>query len=135
MRIVKKLVIAVLAVASVGALIVAVRLNSMSHRRAAAVREYEAQGFQMVKFCNGSAANGAHGEVYAIQERLEDFADSPGVDTNVIVQLKNALAIAKEKERVLSDDCARRGHCHTYPWKTNWAIIKEALTASEKLYH
>jgi hypothetical protein len=110
-------------------------LFSVPLGRKLVVREYQAQGFQMVDGCNGGAANGAHAEVYTLQRRLEDFADSPDLDTNVIVQLKSALAIAQEKERVLSDDCARRGHCGTHPWKTNWAIINEAMTASEKLYH
>jgi hypothetical protein len=97
-------------------------------------REYEAQGFRMVVGCNGGAANAAAGEVHTLQQRLAEFADSPGADTNVIVQLRNAYVIAQEKARVLSDDCGRRGHCETYPWKTNWAAIKQALTASERLY-
>lgn len=96
-------------------------------------REYRAQGFEMVKGCNGGAANGARGQILTLQQRLEDFPDS--TDTNIIIQIKNALAVAQEKHRVLSDDCARRGHCETYPWNTNWAVIKEALAASERLYH
>jgi hypothetical protein len=98
------------------------------------VREYRAQGFQMVDGCNGGAANGARAEVYMLQQRLEDFADSPEADTNKIIQLKSVLAVAQEKERILREDCARRGHCETYPWKTNWVRIKDALTASEELY-
>jgi hypothetical protein len=113
---------------------VAAATGSLLLRRDPVVRQYTAQGFQMVDGCNGGAANGARAEVYSLQERLEDFADSPTVDTNMIARLKRALAIAKEMEQVLRDDCARRGHRETHPWKTNWATIKEALTASEKLY-
>jgi hypothetical protein len=95
--------------------------------------EYRAQGLEMVDGCNGGAAVEADGQVYAIEQRLHDFADSPGVDTNAIVQLQAALVIAQEKARILSDDCARRGHRDSHPWKTNWAAIKQALTDSEKL--
>lgn len=131
MRIVKKLGIVVVAVVAVVTLAVAAKLSSLSHRRNLAVREYEAQGFQMVEGCNGGAAVQADGQVYMIKQSLEEFSDYTAGDTNVIIQLQNALVVAQEKARVLSEDCRRRGHCDTYPWKTNWAIIKEALRASE----
>ncbi len=112
-----------------------VGIGSMLLSRVLVARAYRAQGLQMVDGCNGGAAVEADGQVYSIQQRLEEFAGSPGVDTNVIVQLQSALVIAQEEARILSDDCARRGHCDTYPWKTNWMAIKQALSASEKLYH
>jgi len=54
-----------------------------------------------------------------------------GVDTKLIVRLKNALATAQEMHRVLSDDCAKRGHCENHPWDTNWAVVKKVITDSE----
>ena len=136
MRTVKRLVIVVVAVVAVGALAVAAWLGSVSHRRAVAVREYEAQGFQMVEFCNGGAAGDADTQVRTIKEYLEDFSGDTVKDTNMIAQLQRALVVAQEKATILSEDCRRRGHCHTYPYKTNWAIIQTALKdAEKKLYH
>jgi hypothetical protein len=103
-------------------------------RRTLIEMEYRAQGFQMVNGCNGGAANMATFDVFTLQQELNDVSDAPGVNTNLIVQLRNALVISQEKARVLSDDCTRRGHRETYPWKTNWAIVKEALTASRKVH-
>ncbi|MGZ4971400.1 MAG: hypothetical protein ACXWDN_01470 [Limisphaerales bacterium] len=96
------------------------------------MRDYKAKGFQMVDGCNGGAAVGADGQVHTIEQRLEQFGDSTNRD--IIVLLQNALVIAKEKARVLDNDCSKRGHRENHPWNTNWATIKEALTASEKLY-
>ena len=135
MRVVKKLVIVVVAVVALGTLAVAARLGPVSYRRVAAVRECRAQGFQMVEGCNGGAAVQADGQVYTIKQYLEEFSDSTTKDTNVITQLQGALVAAQEKARVLSEDCRRRGHCETYPWKTNWAVIREALRAYEQLDH
>jgi hypothetical protein len=132
MRIVKTLVILAVAVAAVGVLALAVRSGSLSQRRELAAREYKAQGFQMVDGCNGGAAVEAAGQVFTIKQYLEDFTDSPAKDTNIIVQLQTALVIAQEKAKVLNDDCRRRGHCDTCPWKTNWATIKKALAGAEK---
>lgn len=128
MRTVKKLIIVVVAVGAIGALAVAVGVGLLSYRRAAAVREYKAQGFQMVEGCNGGAAVQADGQVLMIKQYLEEFSDS----TNMVAQLQSALVVAQEKARVLSEDCRRRGHCETYPWTTNWTVIKQALTAVEK---
>src|SRR5262245_60825092 len=129
MRIVKIFSIAVAAVVAVGAL----AIGLLSYRRSAAVREYEAQGFQMVEGCNGGAAVHADGQVLMIKQYLEEFAYSPRAkDTNMVAQLQSALVVAQEKARVLSEDCRRRGHRETHPWKTNWATIKQALTAFEK---
>jgi hypothetical protein len=132
MRIVKKSIIVLVAVVAVGALAVGVRLGWLSHRQAVVVRDYAARGFQMVEGCNGGAAVQADGQVYTIKQYLEDFSDATTKDTNVISQLQSALVVAQEKAQVLSEDCRRRGHCDTYPWKTNWATIKQALTAYEK---
>jgi len=88
----------------------------------------------MVRGCNGGAAIQAAGEVLTLQQELDEFADVTGVKTNVIVQLRDALVIAQEKARVLSEDCRRRGHRESYPWKTNWVVVNQALTASKKLY-
>jgi len=107
-RIVKKLVIVVVAVVAVGALAVAAMLGPVSYRRAAAVREYRAQGFQIVEGCNGGAAVQADTQVYTIKQYLEESTDWP---TNIVVQLQGALVTAQEKARVLIDDCRRRGHC------------------------
>jgi energy-coupling factor transporter transmembrane protein EcfT len=109
-------------------------IGSMLFGQALVEAEYSAQGLQMVDGCNGGAAGEADGQVHTLRQRLDDFVGSPGVDTNVIAQLQTALVIAQEKARILSDDCARRGHCETHPWKTNWAAIRPALAASEKLY-
>jgi hypothetical protein len=124
----KKLIIVVVAVGVVGALAIAAWLGPVLYRRAAAVREYKAQGFQMVEGCNGGAAVQADGQVFMIKQYLEEFSDS----TNMVAQLQSALVVAQEKARVLSEDCRRRGHCETYPWTTNWIVIKQALTAVEK---
>jgi hypothetical protein len=123
----KKLIIVLLGVAAVGVLAVTAWLASMSHRRAAAVRQYEAQGFQMVKGCNGTAALNAGNQVRMLKRYLEDFADFSAKETNVFAQLRLALVVAQEKARVLNEDCRRRGHCETYPWTTNWAVVKRAL--------
>jgi hypothetical protein len=132
MRIVKTLLIVVAVVVAVAVLAVAVRLGSVSHRRAVAVREYEAQGFQMVEGCNGGAAVQADGQVLMLKQYLEDLTYPPVKDTNMVAQLQSALVVAQEKARVLSEDCRRRGHCDTYPWTTNWAVIKQALASFEK---
>ena len=76
MRIVKKLIIVVVAVVAVGAITAAATIGPVSYRRAAAVREYEAQGFQMVEGCNGGAAVQADGQVLMIKQYLEEFTDS-----------------------------------------------------------
>ena len=127
MRIVKKLILVLGAAVAVGTLIVAVRIGPLLYRRAAAVREYEAQGFQMVEGCNGGAAVQANGQVLMLKQYLEEFSDS----SNLVAQLRSALVVAQEKVQVLDGDCRRRGHCDTYPWKTNWAVIKQALAAVE----
>ena len=125
MRIVKILIIAVAAVVAVGAL----AIGLLSYRRSAAVK---AQGFQMVQGCNGGAAVQADGQVLMIKQYLEDLTYPPVKDTNMVAQLQSALVVAQEKARVLSEDCRRRGHRETHPWKTNWATIKQTLIAFEK---
>lgn len=132
MRTAKKLVIVVLSVVAIGALAVGVRLGSLSHRRAVAVRDYEARGFQMVEGCNGGAAVQADGQVLMLQQYLEELTYPPVSDTNLVAQLQSALVVAQQKARVLSEDCSRRGHCDTFPWTTNWTVIKQALAAAEK---
>jgi hypothetical protein len=132
MRTVKKLIIVVVAVVTIGALAVAIRIGSLSYRRATAVREYEARGFQMVEGCNGGAAVQADGQVLMLKQYLEDIAYPPVEDTNIVAQLQKALVVAQEKAQVLSEDCSRRGHCESHPWTTNWAVIKQALAAVEK---
>jgi len=88
----------------------------------------------MMKFCNGGAAGQAATEVDTIKQYLEDFSADTPKDTNMITQLQWALVVAQEKATVLREDCRRRGHCHTYPYKTNWAVIQAALRAADKLY-
>src|SRR5262245_14149232 len=114
MRIVKILIIAVAAAVAVGVL----AIGLLSYRRSAAVREYEAQGFQMVEGCNGGAAVQADGQVLMIQQYLEQIGNPSAEETNMVAQLQSALVVAQEKARVLSEDCRRRGHRETYPWKT-----------------
>lgn len=132
MRVVRRFLIVVVAVAGVAALAVAARVGLFSHRRNVAVREYEAQGFQMIEGCNGGAAVQADVQVYMIKQYLEEFSDATTKDSNVIAQLQSALVVAHEMQQVLSEDCRKRGHCDTYPWKTNWTTIKQTLTAVEK---
>ena len=81
---------------------------------------------------NGGAAVQADSQVMMIKQYLEDLTYPPVKDTNMVAQLQSALVVAREKARVLSEDCRRRGHRETHPWKTNWATIKQALTAFEK---
>lgn len=133
MRILKQVFLVAAVMVTAGVLTLAALVGVSLHRRNVAVREYQAQGFEMVEGCNGAAASQADLQVYAMKHQLEEFADSPGGDTNLIAQLQNALVLAQEKARVLGEDCRRRGHCGTHPWKTNWITIKQALTASEKL--
>ena len=131
MRPVKRLVVVVVAVVALGALVVAARVGPVLYSRAAAVRGYRAQGFQMVDGCNGGAAVQADGQVCTIKQYLEELSDSISKDTNVIARLRSALVLAQEKARVLGEDCRKRGHCDTYPWKTNWVAVSQALTAFE----
>ena len=95
-------------------------------------KEYQAQGFEMIKGYNSFEAECASSQVWRLRERYI-VARQRKEATNVIIQLKSAIAIAREKQRVLYDDFDRRGDCDTYPWKTNWAMIEEVLTASDKL--
>ena len=132
MRIVKTLLIVVAAVVVVGVLAVAIRIGSLSYHRSVAAREYAAQGLQMVEGCNGGAAVQADGQVMMIKQYLEELTYPPVKETNMVAQLKNALTVAQEQARVLSDDCRRRGHCESHSWKTNWVVISQALTAFEK---
>jgi hypothetical protein len=112
------------------------RLFLVPHGRSLVEKEYQAQGFEMVKGCNAVEASDASAQVYKLQERLIGFAHHRKEATNIIISIKGAIAVAREKERVLHDDFDRRGHCcDTYPWKTNWALIEEALRASDNLYH
>ena len=120
------LVIAVFALAAL--------MGVLSLRQSSAVRDYRAQGFEMVKGCNGGAAVQADGQVIMIEQHLEEFGASPDADTNIVTQLRSALVVAREKARVLSEDCRRRGHRETYPWKTDWNTVNQALAAAEKLY-
>jgi hypothetical protein len=128
MRIVKILMIAVAAAVAIGAL----ATGLLSYRRSAAAREYEAQGFQMVEGCNGGAAVQADGQVLMIKQYLDDLTYPPVKDTKMVAQLQSALVVAQEKARVLGEDCRRRGHRETFPWKTNWVTIKQALTDFQK---
>jgi len=131
MHIVKTLLIVVAAVVAVGVLVVAVRIASRSYRRSIAAREYAARGFQVVEGCNGGAAVQADGQVLMIKQYLEEFSDFT-TDPNLVAQLHSALVVAQEKALVLDEDCRRRGHCESHPWKTNWAVIKRVLAAVEK---
>lgn len=117
-----------------GVLVCTGRIAWLSFRQYSVVREYKAQGHQIVDGCNLGAANVANGQVYTIKQRLEEFAASRKQNTNMIAELQNALVIAQEKHRVLSRDCRLRGHRENHPWNTNWAAIKHALTASEWTY-
>lgn len=130
----KRFVIVAVAVVATGVLAFAGMIGLRWLRQNSVVREYRAQGFQMVEGCNAGAAVKANGQVYTIKQRLEEFTDSHKRNTNMMVQLQNALVIAQEKHRVLSDDCRTRGHCENHPWKTNWAAIKQTLTASQWTY-
>ena len=76
----------------------------------------------------------ADGQVIMIEQHLEEFGASPDADTNIVMQLRSALVVAREKARVLSEDCRQRGHRETYPWKTDWNAVNQALAAAEKLY-
>ena len=132
MRIVKILLIVVAAVVAVGVLAIAVRSGPLLYRRAVVEKEYATQGLQMVEGCNGGAAVHADGQVMMIKQYLEMLADSPTKDTNIVFQLQSALVVAQEKARVLDGDCRKRGHCDSHPWKTNWIVVSQALTAFEK---
>lgn len=102
--------------------------------RSFAERSYRARGFQLVNGCNGGAANGADGQVHTLKMYLADLAEEN--DTNDVANLQMALKVAEEKARILGEDCARRGHCENKPWKTNWVVVKETLSAyEEKLFH
>ena len=131
-RILKTLLIVVAAVVAVVVLAVAVRIGSLSYHRSAAVREYAAQGLQMVRGCNGGAANQAERQVMMIKQYLEQLTYPPVKDTNLVAQLQSALVVAQEKVRVLDDDCRKRGHCESHLWSTNWAVVNQALAAFEK---
>ena len=132
MRILKTLLIVVATVVALVVLAVAVRIGLLSYHRSVAVREYAVQGLQMVEGCNGGAAVQADGQVMMIKQHLEMLADSPTKDTNIVLQLRNALVVAQEKARVLDGDCRKRGHCDSHPWTTNWVVVSQALTAFEK---
>jgi hypothetical protein len=132
MHILKKCGIVIAAAVAVGVFALAARIGVLSFRENSIMRQYKAHGFQILEGCNGGAAVQAAGQVLTIKQYLEDFADSPTTDTNLIIQLQTALVIAEEKAKVLSDDCCRRGHRDSYPWKSNWATIKQALAAAEK---
>ena len=132
MRIVKASLIVVATVLAIGVLTVAVRIGPLLYQRAVAQREYAAQGLQMVQGCNGGAAVQADGQVMMIKQHLEELTYSPVKDTNMVAQLQSALAVAQKKAQVLSEDCRRRGHCESYPWKTNWIVVSQALTAFDK---
>ena len=132
MRIVKTLFVVMAAVVAVVVLAVAVRIGSLSYHRSVAVREYAVQGLQMVQGCNGGAAVQADGQVMMIKQYLEELTYPPVKNTNMVAQLQNALAVAQDEARVLSDDCRRRGHCESHPWTTNWVVVSQALTAFEK---
>lgn len=124
----------ILAVAGIA--LCANRVFLVPHGRSLVEKEYQAQGFQMAKGCNAVEASDASAQLYHLRERLIGFAHHRKEATNVIIQLRSAIAIAREKERVLNDDLDRRGLCcDTFPWKTNWAMIEEVLAASDKLYH
>jgi len=49
-------------------------------------------------------------------------------------ELRSALALARERAEVLNDDCRRRYHCETVPWKPEWASIDKALKDAEVLW-
>ena len=134
MRIVKTLLIVLAAVVAVGFFAVAVRIGPVWYHRTVVEREYAVQGLQMVRGCNGGAANQAEGQVMMIKQYLEQFVDST-TDTNIVLQLQKALVVGQEEARVLSDDCRRRGHCESHPWSTNWVVVSQALTAFEKSNH
>jgi hypothetical protein len=70
-------------------------------------------------------------DTFVISQRLEELTKSPSADTNRILQLQSAYAVAKENARLLSDDCRRRGHCDNHPWKTSWDSMKPALAGIE----
>lgn len=92
---------------------------------------YAARGFKMVSGCNGGAAVGADGDVRTIEQQLEILSDDQSMNAILISQLRSVQAMAKEKARVLSEDCGKRGHRENHPWKTNWAEIRQVIRASE----
>jgi hypothetical protein len=106
---------------------------SIPYSRSLIEWQYLAQGFELVHGCNGGAANGAEFDVYKLQERLADLTGTPRAGKNEIAQLQEALALAQEKARVLNDDCGRRGHCDTKPWRASWSRIRQVIDASEEV--
>ena len=100
--------------------------------RTVEARAYKVQGFKMVNGCNGGAANGAAGDIHTIEQELEWLSEESPVNTNMIAQLYSIQAMAKEKARVLRDDCAKRGHRENYPWKTNWVMIRPIIKAAQE---
>ena len=110
-------------------------LHPWGPSRQAVERDYKAQGFQMVEGCNGGAANQARFDVYKFDELLQMATNSPRKNSNLFSELKRGNVLAQEEFKVLSADCGKRGHRDTYPWKTNWAEIKQILrTSEEQLY-
>jgi hypothetical protein len=95
-------------------------------------REYAAQGLQLAQGCNAAAANQAEFDLYAIDDRLAELTNAPDVDTKVVVQLRAARVVAEAAVRFTNDDCRRRGHRDSHPWKTNWTAVKIALEAADR---
>ncbi|MGZ5527848.1 MAG: hypothetical protein ACXWJB_04180 [Limisphaerales bacterium] len=96
-------------------------------------RDYSKNGFQIVEGCNGAAANSAENDVYQLQRAMDQLNDSR--NTNILLQLKAAQMLAKEKANVLDADCRKRGHRENHPWKTNWSGIKQTLAAADKIIY
>lgn len=95
-------------------------------------REYASQGLQLMQGCNAAAANQAEFRLFAIDDRLAELTNAPDVNAQQILQLRAARIVAQEAARVTSEDCRRRGHCDSHPWKTNWAAVKLALEDSDR---
>jgi hypothetical protein len=109
-----------------------IAISSFLLDRTLADCNYMAHGFQMVSGCNGAAANSAEFEIHELDERLEQLAGTPGVDTNVIIKLRILRPVVQEKVTVLDEDCATRGHCEDHPWKTNWSGTRKTLDLADQ---
>jgi hypothetical protein len=86
----------------------------------------------LVQGCNAAAANRAKFDLYAIDDRLSELTNAPDADAKQILQLRAARTIAEEAVKLTDDDCRRRGHRDSHPWKTNWVAVKNALEDSDR---
>lgn len=94
--------------------------------------QYLLRGLHVRHGCNAGAYHAAGNDIRLVERLLEWHNCEAPSDTNLVMQLQTALRLAREERDVIDEDCRRRFHCHTHPWKAEWNVIRPTIESGEK---